>query len=432
MRVLFITWEFPPLISGGLGTACHGMVQGLLRTGVEVNLVLPTQKEAYFPLREPEDADNPAIHLIYPEPELETAIEETVEIKERMELLGLAARPESYLTPGFSFQGFWRSVPEEVRTRKEIMFSSLQKNLLGESDLFRKVQELTAKAAVLAREMEFDVIHVHDWLTFPIGLVLKEMTGKPLVAHIHATEFDRTGGVGDERIHKIEYAGLTGADLIISVSRYTAQMVVDRYAVPADKIRVVHNAHSMAMKSGIKQRIFRGPLVLFLGRITLQKGPDYFLDVARKVLAAHPETRFVMAGAGDMMTGVLHKSAAARLGPHFLFTDFLNRRQVDQVLRAADIFIMPSVSEPFGIVPLEAMAHGAAAIISKQSGVAEVLDNVYKIDFWDVDRMAEVVVELLEDPEKRKALGEAGREEVIAIRWDEAAEKIRNTYRELL
>ncbi len=265
-----------------------------------------------------------------------------------------------------------------------------------------------------------------------MGLVLRELTGKPLVAHIHATEFDRTGGVGDERIHKLEYAGLSGADLIISVSRYTARMVTDRYRISADKIRIVHNAHSIAAKSGIKQRIFRGPLVLFLGRITLQKGPDYFLEVAKKVLAAYPETRFVMAGAGDMMTGVLHKSAAARLGPHFLFTDFLNRRQVDQVLRAADIFIMPSVSEPFGIVPLEAMAHGAAAIISKQSGVAEVLENVYKIDFWDVDMMAGVVMELIEDPEKRKALGRAGREEVLSIQWDEAAEKIRNAYREVL
>ena len=432
MKVLFITWEFPPLISGGLGTACYGMAKALLRTGVELDLILPTQKEAYFPLREPEDADNPAIRLIYPEPDLESALEEAVELKERMELLGLAARPETYLTPGFSFREFWRSVPEEVRSQKEVMFSSLRDNLAGESDFFKKVQELTAKASALARELDFDLIHVHDWLTFPVGLILKELTGKPLVAHIHATEFDRTGGVGDERIHKIEYAGLSGADLIISVSLYTAQMVIDRYRIPADKIRVVHNAHSMATKSGIKQRIFRSPLVLFLGRITLQKGPDYFLEVARKVLAAHPETRFVMAGAGDMMTGVLRKSAAARLGPHFLFTDFLNRRQVDQVLRATDIFIMPSVSEPFGIVPLEAMAHGAVAIISKQSGVAEVLDNVYKIDFWDVDRMAQVVKELLENPEKRKALGRAGQEEVISIRWDEAAEKIRNTYRELL
>ena len=432
MRVLFITWEFPPLISGGLGTACHGMVKGLLRTGVEVELVLPTSRAAYFPMREPEDADSPVVRLLEPQPELMVALEETTEVKERMELVGLASRPETYLTPGFSFPGFWNTVRESFTTTKEVLFSTVLENLYGESDLFKKVQELTGKAATLAEKLTFDLIHVHDWLTFPLGLVLKELTGKPLVAHIHATEFDRTGGVGDERIHRLEYAGLSGADLILSVSRYTAQMVTDRYQIPAEKIRVVHNAHSISAKSHIKQRIFRGPLVLFLGRITLQKGPDYFLEVAKRVLAVHPETRFVMAGAGDMMTGVLHKSAAARLGPHFLFTDFLNRRQVNQILRAADIFIMPSVSEPFGIVPLEAMAHGAAAIISKQSGVAEVLDSAFKIDFWDVEKMAEVVIGLIEDPEKRKALGEAGREEVLSIQWDEAAEKIRNAYREVI
>jgi glycosyltransferase involved in cell wall biosynthesis len=435
MRVLFITWEFPPLISGGLGTACYGMVQALLRAGVEVDLVLPTLDEAYFALREPEDADTLPLCLLNPDPIRLKELEEVEEAGQRLELLGLSPIPESYLTPGFNFEAVWRKVAwsRSYTLERERLLGTIQDNLIGSEDLFRKVQELTIRAANLAGKLDFDVIHAHDWLTYPAGLVLRELTAKPLVAHLHATEFDRADGIGDERIHKIEYTGLTQADRVIAVSQYTAQMAVDRYHVDINRVRIVHNAHSFQMNGDLppKKRIFKGPVILFLGRITLQKGPDYFLDVAAKVLKRHPEARFVMAGAGDMMTHLLHRSAHLKLGPRFLFTDFLNRRQVEQVLRAADIFIMPSVSEPFGIVPLEAMAHGVAAVISSRSGVAEVLDNVFKVDFWDTDQMARIVCDLIEDPTRRQAMAEAGRAEVLAIKWDEAAEKIRSAYREL-
>lgn len=431
MRILFITWEFPPLISGGLGTACYGMAQALLRTGLALDLVLPTLEEAYFPLREPEDADRLPVALLEPDRYLERRLTETTESGERMEALGLSPYPETYLTPGFSFGRFWSSIPWSRTVSREVVLQTIQASLAGPGDLFSKVQELTAKSIRLYRKLDFDLIHVHDWLTFPAGVVLKKLTGKPLVAHVHATEFDRAGGAGNERIHRIEHAGLSQADLIITVSRYTSEMIVDRYQISSERLRVVHNAHTFDSGPTESRRIFKGPLILFLGRITIQKGPDYFLEVARLVLKKHPEARFVMAGAGDMMTRLLHRSAAQRMGPRFLFTDFLNRRQVDQILSAADIFIMPSVSEPFGIVPLEAMAHGTAAIISKQSGVAEVLVNALKIDFWDLDQMAGAVNELIENPGRRLALAQAGREEVLAIKWDEAAQSIRQIYREL-
>lgn len=446
MRVLFLTWEFPPLIAGGLGTACYGMVKGLLNLGVEVDLILPTVAEAYFPLRTPEDADLLPIDLLTQEPEVRAKLKQYIEtvggetsLIERLKLIGVSPLPESYLTPGYRFSELWDAIMEsrieplrfiehaapEERRPLEI----IRRNLVGPENLFRKVQELAGRMTAVAKKLDFDLIHAHDWLTYPSGLALQELTGKPLLAHIHATEFDRAGGVGDERIHKIEYAGMSGADAVVAVSRYTAEMVINRYSIDPALVSIIHNAHTItSLDSSIKQRILRKPLILFLGRITLQKGPDYFIDVAQAVLARHPEAYFVMAGTGDMMHKMIFKSADYRLRNHLLFTNFLNRREVDEILQASDILIMPSVSEPFGIVPLEAMAHGAAAVISKQSGVSEVLENAVKVDFWDVEKMAEVVCDLLDNPDKRRALAQAGRREVRDILWIEAADKIRTTY----
>ncbi len=432
MRVLFLTWEFPPLISGGLGTACYGMVRSLLGRGVEIDLVLPAREEVYFKLRSPRDADELPVSFLSASAAAKE-VERTAELIERLELVGVSAIPETYLSPAASHQALWTELARTSSAGRAKVFARIERQLLGGERLFRKVQEMADRVQLVADRLDFDLIHAHDWLTYPAGLALAELSGKPLVAHIHATEFDRAGGVGDERIHQIEYAGLSAADTVIAVSRYTAEMVINRYRIWPAKMRVVHNAFDLPpVRLADKRRIFKHPLVLYLGRITVQKGPDYFLEVARRVLKRHPKTQFVMAGAGDMMRSILHRSASMRLRQRFLFTDFLNRRQVEEILKAADIFIMPSVSEPFGIVPLEAMAHGAAAIISKQSGVAEVLTNVHKVDFWDVDQMVDLVCRLIEDPEERLALARAGQEEVSRIQWDEAAEKIEAVYAETL
>ncbi len=433
MRVFFLTWEFPPLIAGGLGMACYGMVASLLKLGVEVDLLLPTLEEVYFRLRSPKDVDEMPVVWLRPDEGKEARVKAASSLVERLKLLGVSTRPETYLAPPDRVAKLWELIYGLAPPDGQSALGRLMLNLQGAEDVFGKIQEYTARAAAWAPRLGCDLVHAHDWLTYPAGLWIQEKAQLPLLAHIHATEFDRAGGVGDERIHHIEHAGLTGARLVAAVSRYTAEMVINRYRVAAENIRIVHNAHSFAPASlQARRRLFKDPLILFLGRITIQKGPDYFLEVAREVLKRHPRVHFIMAGAGDMMRRLVHKSASYRLKQHFLFTDFLSRQEVEDILKAADILIMPSVSEPFGIAPLEAMAYGAVAIISKQSGVAEIIQNAVKIDFWDVDKMVVSVCRLIENPDERSRMAAEGRREVWSIQWDEAATKLKRVYEELI
>jgi glycosyltransferase involved in cell wall biosynthesis len=390
----------------------------------------------YFPLRTVEDVD--LLPAIYLDPVQEAEFGQHVfhNVQERLEYMGLTTTPETYLQSAEikrfrnEMLRFHSSLLQES-AEKEKLWEEMALHLIGEEDLFRKVQEFTFRAEKIAALDNYDLIHVHDWLTYPAGMVAKKISQKPLIVHIHATEFDRSGGTGDERIHKIEHAGMTYADRVVAVSKYTSQMIMSRYRIDTRKIRIIHNAYSVEDDiSCRKQRLFRGPTILFLGRITLQKGPDYFLEVAEKVLQTHPEARFIMAGSGDMARKMLRKSASIRLRNRFVFAGFLNRKQVDRILCASDIYMLPSVSEPFGIAPLEAMAYGVTAIISRQSGVAEVVNNAFKIDFWDVDRMAETLNYLLENPDVCEEVGMKGKAEVHQIEWDAAAAKMANVYAE--
>ncbi len=434
MKILMFTWEFPPLISGGLGMACYGMVKALLNQGVKIDLVLPTKEMVYFPLRQESDVDT--LPAVFCDPVLheEYTTKTFTGIKERLEYIGISHKPESYLQleeiDSYISEiksHYWTST---VKERTEVgLWEEMTFNLIGEEDLIKKVQEYTIRAERFARILEYDIIHAHDWLCYPAGMLSKQISKKPLIVHIHATEFDRSGGPGDERIHKIEHAGMTYADRVIAVSKYTAQMIMSRYRIDTGRIRIIHNAFTVPDDVNLdKKRILNGPTILFLGRITLQKGPDYYLDVADRVLKVHPEARFIMAGTGDMARKLLRKSAALKLKNRFLFTGFLNRKQVEQILRAADIYVLPSVSEPFGIAPLEAMAYGVTAIISKQSGVSEVVNHAFKVDFWDVDLMADTINHLIENPDVCQRIGIEGMLEVNRIQWDEAAEKIRQLY----
>ncbi len=434
MKILMFTWEFPPLISGGLGMACYGMVKALLALGIKIDLVLPTKEMVYFPLREVDDVDilpavfvDPVLHKEYASQSFKT-------LHERLEYIGISGRPESYLhlaeISEFStalhteeWQGQFHTVQERE------VFSDIAAHLIGDEDLIKKVQEFTLRAEYFASNLDYNLIHAHDWLTYPSGILAKKISQKPLVVHIHATEFDRAGGPGDERVHKIEHSGMMYADRVIAVSQYTAQMIMSRYLIDTAKIRIVHNAFTLSDESVTSmKRIFKGPTILCLGRITLQKGPDYFLEVAVRVLKTHPEARFIMAGTGDMARKLLRDSASKKLQNKFLFTGFLNREQVEDILRAADIYMLPSVSEPFGISPLEAMAFGITSIISKQSGVSEVVHHAFKIDYWDVELMANTVNYLIENPDKCRKMGLEGMREVNQIHWKEAAEKIRLVY----
>lgn len=434
------SWEFPPMIAGGLAMACYGMVKSLLNQGIEVDLVLPTKEMVYFPFRKPKDVDDLPIIFMDPEKEYEYLRQfQTIQKEsatQRMEYLGLSHQPETYTSA--AELKTWSYIIEhtffsekEITNVEERVFRNLSYYLMGEEDIFKKVQEMAVRAHRFATELEYDLIHAHDWLTYTAGVVAKKISGKPLFTHMHATEFDRSGGHGDIRIHNIEYEGMTYADIAICVSKYTANMVMSRYRIDPAKIRVLHNAYSVENVPEKRQRLFKGPTVLFLGRITIQKGPDYFVEVAAKILQDNPNARFIMAGTGDMTKRLLYKTANLRLRHRFVFAGFLNRKQVEEIFNSVDIFVMPSVSEPFGIVPLEAMAYGCTAVISKQSGVSEVIENAYKVDFWDIDQMVEIIDYLIKNPDVCRQMGEAGRDEVCRIGWDEVAQKLVLYYNEM-
>jgi glycogen synthase len=435
MKLLMLTWEFPPLITGGLGMACYGMARALLFRNIGIELVLPVGKGVFFRLREAKDADAPPAAFA-------NAVTRS-RLRNAATIFDIARQVEAY-AGAYEAGGFrmWRTketraivetppVPEVSAPGPSLQHPIL-KCLQGDGDLFRAVREYSLEAADLSRSMSFDVIHAHDWLTWPAAVLIKHASGKPLVAHVHATEFDRAAGTGNEWIHKVEYLGLKEADRIIAVSAYTAGLVVERYAVPRQITRVVHNAYTLSATGERRPRLFAGPTILFLGRITLQKGPDYFLEVAARVLRHAPEAHFIMAGTGDMAREMMHRAAALELGTRFLFAGFLSRAEVEEVLSSTDIFVLPSVSEPFGIAPLEAMSYGAAAIISRQAGVAEVIENAVKVDFWDVDRMADAILELLGDPARLSTLATKGMEEVAKIQWDAAAQRIMDVLREVV
>jgi glycogen(starch) synthase len=425
--VLTLTWEFPPHVTGGLSMASYGIVRALLGLGVEVDLVVPTPDDVYFPLRTEEDADSLPVRPL----EFKKGKEQAKEYVGREVI--------SKITPfvGAYFSGEV-STTETIEQRVFVPVEDLDplsfvlRFLAEEAPLFAEVKRFAARGAKMADSLDFDLIHTHDWLTYPAAMLVRRLSGKPLVAHIHSTEFDRAGGPGDDRIHNIEYMGTQLADRVIAVSSYTAKMVADRYRVDQGKIRVAHNAFTLESTGKEKKRMFREPTVVFVGRITLQKGPDYFLEVARRVLKQEKKVRFVMAGKGDMEKQILHRAASLGLGTRFLFAGFLTREELEPILSAADIFLMPSISEPFGIVALEAMSCGAVAIVAKQSGVAEAITNAYKVDFWDVERIVSIILELVRNPDKLREMSGKSIKEARKVQWIEAGTRILDVYRELV
>ncbi len=441
MRILMYTWEFPPLIAGGLGMACYGMVKALLKQNVEVDLIIPTREAVYFPMRTPEDADTLPVVFLDEKKQEEFDKKTFEDANERFHYIGITEAPETYKQVEEITESIKQAVEEEEDVEEqdeynpgyEDVWENIAHHLMGSDDIFQKVQEFTLRAERFAKLLEFDAIHAHDWLCYPAGMIARKISGKPLVSHMHATEFDRAGGPGNPNVHNIEFTGMTYSDYVIAVSQYTAEMVISRYRIDTGKIRIVHNAYIVDDNiEKCEKRLFKGATILFLGRITLQKGPEFFLEVAKSVLEKHPDARFIMAGSGDMARKIIQRSAMLKLRNRFLFTGFLNRKEVDEILKMSDIYMLPSISEPFGIAPLEAMAYGVTAVISKQSGVSEVVENAYKIDFWDVPKMVKVINDLIEHPAKRRKLGIAGMNEVHQIQWDDAATKIKTVYQEAI
>ena len=489
MKALMLGWEFPPHISGGLGTACAGLVQGLAKAEVEVTFVVPRahgdedqrfanvlgcnavevslgppqpkaaadskspvgtskedppseRSERWLEQRSQLASPRPTIDVIAIESSLSpytTAsayvarlIDESFADDPRVDQGARAAVAE--LRQGLLASPDVRDLALDRATRELPATQRFEFSGFYGPDLFGEVSRYALCVGEIAAREDFDVVHAHDWMTYPAGIVAARRSGKPLVVHVHACEHDRSGDHIDARIRDIEQLGLDSAARAICVSHYTAGMLRRHYRVDESKLRVVHNAvtHKEQVAKFKVDKSISEPIVLFLGRVTFQKGPDYFLEAAARVVRVEPNVKFVMVGSGDMWPTMVERAARLGLARHVHFTGFLRSADVEKIYAMADIYVMPSVSEPFGISPLEAMALDVPVIVSRQSGVSEVLRNALKVDFWDVQEIANKILALLRFPALREHLTGQGRDEVRAMRWDASAQLVRDVYGELV
>lgn len=427
MRVLMFGWEFPPHISGGLGTASYGLTKGMAALGdVEVIFVVP---KAWG------DEDQSVARLVGAD-SIPVAFK-TIHFKDTgrsIEKIEVDSRIVPYTDP----EEFWRYTRSEVAGSK-VFVTTDDKGRINFSGkygpgLLEEIRNYAVVASIIAEENDFDVIHAHDWLAYPAGMAAARASGKPLVIHVHATDFDRSGGNVNPEVYNIEKSGMDFADRIITVSNLTRDIVINRYGIDPAKVTTVYNAVDLVElpEENIIRKGFDDKVVTFLGRITMQKGPEYFIEAAHRVLKVMPNVRFVMAGSGDMMDRMIRRAAALRITDRFHFTGFLRGNDVFSMLAMSDLYIMPSVSEPFGISPLEAMQSNVPVIISKQSGVAEILTHAVKVDFWDIDAMADSIYGILNYPALSRMFIRNGREEVIALKWENSARQVRSVYNEAM
>jgi glycogen synthase len=415
MKVLMFGWEFPPYVSGGLGVACEGLVKGLLELSTEIVLVLPRSVESSSPTLR---ILGTGVHADPPRPRRPRAARRV-----RLKLRRVRTLLRPYLTE--------EAYDEEIETRTAEDEEAPAASIYG-PNLHAEVVRYAEESARIASREEFDVIHAHDWMTFMAGMRAKRATGKPLVLHVHATEFDRSGGGENSFVTAIERAGAAAADRVVAVSAYTADVLASRYGVPRERLRVVHNAIDPREPAARFTVAEDDPLVLFAGRITWQKGPDYFLDAAERVAAEMPRVKFAVAGSGDRMRAMMQRVAARGLESRFLFTGFLPPEDLDRLYTRADVYVMPSVSEPFGLTALEALQHGTPVIVSRSAGVSEVVRNVLRVRFGDVEDLASKILSVLLFPPLRDALSTRGRADVERLSWRESAWRCLGVYRELV
>ena len=423
MRVLMFGWEFPPHIAGGLGTACYGLTKGMSHlSDLDVIFVVP---KAYG------DEDQSMIRLVGANNVKVTERKLNLShFKKKLDYIEVDSKLVPYVDP----EEFWKLTKYEVSGIKKYV----QVNENGRidftgkygADLLKEIYNYAIVANVIAQDHEFDVIHAHDWLAYPAGIAAKEASGKPLVIHVHATDFDRSGGSVNPTVFDIERKGMLAADKIITVSNLTRETVIHKYGIPAEKVVTVYNAvdplpedKKNVFKKGVNEK-----LVTFLGRITHQKGPEYFVEAAHRVLQKMDNVRFVMAGSGDMMEQMIRRAAQLKITDKFHFTGFLRGPEVFSMLALSDLYIMPSVSEPFGISPLEAMQSNVPVIISHQSGVAEILTYAIKVNYWDVNAMADAIYGVLNYPAMSAMFKKYGKEEVDNLKWENSAEKVKEVY----
>jgi len=418
MKALMFGWEFPPHILGGLGTASYGLTRGMSRqSDMELTFAIP---------RPWGDEDQSFLRII--------GLNNTPIVWREVSEEYVEKRIGKMMPTSLYF---------DLRNHIYANFSYRNTNDLGclefsgryPSNLLEEINNYSIVAGVIARTVESDIIHSHDWLTYPAGIHAKSVTGKPLVIHVHATDFDRSRGKVNPQVYGIEKDGMDHADHIITVSNLTRQTVIEKYHQDPSKVTTVHNAveplsteiEAIKSKKGTKDKV-----ITFLGRITMQKGPEYFVEAAARVLKKTRNVRFVMAGSGDMMNQMIRLAAQRNISDRFHFTGFLKGSQVYEMLKSSEVYVMPSVSEPFGISPLEAMQCGVPSIISKQSGCAEILNNAVKVDYWDIEAMADAMYSIVTYPAMYEYLKEEGKREVDAITWEDAGQKVRKIYEKTL
>jgi len=427
MRVLMFGWEFPPHISGGLGTASYGLTKGMAKLDdLEVIFVVP---KAWG------DEDQSMVRLVGAN-QVQVAYKKVFYkgFRRPIERIEVSSKIVPYTDP----DNFWQLVNSETSEHNFYVITNARGKVdfsgRYDTNLMDEIYKYSVVAALIADENEFDIIHAHDWLAYPAGIAAMEVSGKPLVIHVHATDFDRSGGNVNPDVYRIEKNGMDAASKIITVSNLTRDIVINKYNINPDKVETVYNAvepveiaENLIIKKGFDEKV-----VTFLGRITLQKGPEYFIEAAYKVLQVMDNVRFVMAGSGDMMEKMMRRAAALKITDRFHFTGFLKGTDVFTMLDMSDVYIMPSVSEPFGISPLEAMQSNVPVIISKQSGVAEILTHAVKTDFWDIDAMADAIYGILNYPALSNMFIKNGKEEVIRLKWDNSARHVRDIYQRVI
>ncbi len=399
MRVLTFGWEFPPVKTGGLGVATQGLTRELCTNGIEVLFVLPRSQST-----------EGAAKFLFAD------IDKNIKIRE------IESPLVPYQSSGTSFS----------------YYDAITKQKLFSRSLIEEVHRYAHQASIIASQEEFDVIHAHDWTAYLAGLAAKVVSGKPLVVHVHATSYDQAAGNNvDPEIFAIEERAFREADRVVAVSQYTKNLIVEKHGVSPDKVVVVHNGCDTHMppryQPALAELKAQGKkIVLYHGRITIQKGVDYFVNAARRVVDVNPDVVFVISGSGDMQGQIMQQVGAMALSKHVIFAGALWDEERDRMYQTADLLVMPSVSEPFGLVPLESIQHGTASLITKQSGVAEVLTHVLKVDFWDVEEMANKIVAALKYETMNGQLVKEGQKEILKLSWKNAATKVKSLYQQLI
>ena len=399
MRILTFGWDYPPIRNGGLGVACHGLTEELIDAGMEVIFVLPRKQP------------------VIGKPLFRFGESSTLKIREL---------------------DFPLLVPYQASTSSIQYFLQDGTRATSSRSIIEEVKRYAREARKIAEEETFDIIHAHDWTSYLAGLAAQDVSGKPLVLHVHATAHDQAGGgIADPSIQHIEHHAFREADSVVAISQYTKNTLVNQYQVDPRKIEVVHNGMHQYEPSGLAPVLSeykaQGKKIIFYhGRITIQKGVDYFVRAARLVIDHNPNVVFVISGWGDMEHEIMRLVGALGLSEQVIFAGALWDEERDRMYQSADLLVMPSVSEPFGLVPLESIQHGTPVLISKQSGVAEVLAHALKVDFWDVEEMANKIIAAISYPVMHEQLSREGKEEVKRITWKQAAHKVVELYHTLV